>query len=243
MTKRKKTKDLSQHQRAVLAQIKASPAEYVIGIDEVGVGCWAGPIAVGGVVLQKGWAHPAVVDSKSFKQNRKKMAKVLLEVVYPAALNRCLMSHPADVIDVMGVEASRQHLTEAAGIWLREKYPNSIIVMDGLEPIPIDGSLKGVVAMPGADAHVTAVSAASILAKVSRDLYMMQQHELYPEYGFDTNVGYHSLKHKYALKELGPTPLHRRSFRPVQSIIRERKMISSSPSVPLTAKLWELVNS
>jgi ribonuclease HII len=243
MSKRKKkAPGLSPKQRDALRLIEVSKAEYIIGIDEVGVGSWAGPLVVAGVVLPKGWAHAEVKDSKAFG-SKKSMMRVLLDVVYPAVLARCLLSHPSHTVDEMGVEKSQRLLTESVALFLRERFPDALVVQDGGPAIPIDGSLRGVISLPEADGYVPAVSAASILAKVSRDLFMREQSKVYPEYGFETNAGYHSLKHKLALKEYGPTPLHRRSFSPVRRIMADREALSALPSVPLTATLAELVNS
>ena len=243
MSKRKKKHtEISPKQRDALRKISEFSTEYIIGIDEVGMGCWAGPIAVAGVVVPRGWSHPDVKDSKTFKQNRKRMYRILLEAVYPNVLARCVLSHPANLVDELGIEESQRYLTEGVAVFLRSRYPTALVVQDG-SPVPIDGSLRLVVALPEADALVPAVSAASILAKVSRDMYMIEQSVTYPEYGFETNMGYHSLTHKRALQEHGPTPLHRRSFGPIRRIIRDRQWAENNPSVPLTAKLSELVHS
>ena len=240
--RKKKSTELSPLQRDALKRIEESKAEFIIGIDEVGMGCWAGPMAVAGVVVPKGWTHPDVTDSKEFKQKRVKMLRVLLEAVYPNVLDKCLLSRHAPLLDEYGLEESQRHLTEGVAIMLRRKYPGALVVQDG-SPVPIDGSMRRVIALPKADLHVKAVGAASILAKVSRDQYMIQQSEEYPGYGFETNVGYHSLTHKQALREQGPTPLHRRSFKPVQEIIRDRLFGEQNPPTRLTVPFAELVNS
>ena len=242
MNKRKKSTELSPQQRDALKRIEESTAEFIIGIDEVGMGCWAGPMAVAGVVVPKGWTHPEVTDSKYFKQNRKKMLRILQEAVYPNVLDKCLLSRPAHLLDEYGLEESQRHLTEGVAVMLRQRYPGALVVQDGFA-VPIDGSMRGVIALPQADLHVKAVGAASILAKVSRDQYMIQQSEVYPGYGFETNVGYHSLTHKQALREHGPTPLHRQSFRPVREIIRDRLYAEQNPPTALTVPLAELVDS
>ena len=242
MSKRKNHNELSPLQRDALKRIEESKAEFIIGIDEVGMGCWAGPMAVAGVVVPKGWTHPDVMDSKEFKQKRDKMFRVLLEAVYPNVLDKCLLSRPAHLLDEYGLEASQRYLTEGVAVMLRQRYPGALVVQDGA-PVPVDGSLRRVIALPKADLHVKAVGAASILAKVSRDQNMIQQSKVYPGYGFETNMGYHSLTHKQALREQGPTPLHRRSFRPVKEIIRDRLFGEQNPPTRLTVPFTALVNS
>ena len=76
--------------------------------------------------------------------------------------------------------------------------------------VPSEAIIKG-------DGSIACISAASIIAKQSRDHLMQEMHLRYPQYGFDTNVGYPTKKHRDALKQFGPTPIHRRSFAPVQA--------------------------
>lgn len=231
---------LNQQQVEALERISAHPAEYIIGIDEVGVGCWAGPVVVAGVAVPKNWSDPRVTDSKELSSSRREMA--LQQVILGVARATCVLSQTAADIDRVGIETSKNQLTEGVALFLRERFPGCLIVQDGNRPVAVNGTEKNVVCVVKGDVLVPAVSAASILAKVTRDNYMRQQHQLYPEYGFDTNVGYHSLKHKHALMALGPTPLHRRSFRPVREAISTRKALGEMDSAPLTAKLGELVN-
>lgn len=243
MAKQKRGVGLSSIQREALRQISLSKSEYIIGIDEVGMGCWAGPVVVAGVVLPKAWLHEKVIDSKQYGQRREMMKSVLFEVIYPATLARDLAFFHANEVDEMGVEGARNALTQVVAEDLRRDFPDAVVVQDGLDAIAVGGSLENVVVLPKADVHVPAVSAASILAKVSRDIYMLERHKEYPDYGFDTNVGYHSLKHKLALERRGATPLHRLSFRPVRRILNERSLPAVRLPKPLTATLQELVNS
>jgi ribonuclease HII len=231
---------LNQEQIAALERISSHDADYIIGIDEVGVGCWAGPVVVAGVAVPKGWSDPMVDDSKELSPARRE--KALDEVILPAIAGCCLLSNTAEVIDEIGIELAKTQLTEGVALYLRQRFPGCLIVQDGNRPVAVNGTKKNVVCVVKGDSLVPAVSAASIVAKVTRDRYMREQHELYPDFGFNTNVGYHSLKHKHALMAQGPTPLHRRSFRPVKEAISVRKALGETDSEPLTATLKELVN-
>lgn len=198
-------------QLRALEAINRSEAMHVIGIDESGIGCIAGPIVIAGVVVPKGWSHPAVKDSKLMSRGQR--ARALQEVIYAQDLPTCMLFRHAQEIDEVGVRDSIRQLTEGVALYLRRRFPDALVVQDGEDPVPIDGSNKGVIYLAKADMHVPAVSAASILAKESHDLYMLQQHKLYPHWDFDNNMGYPSLKHRQAVAEHGLSPIHRLSYR------------------------------
>lgn len=211
----KKRLRLSPQQQRVVDRISSSSSEHIIGIDEVGMGSWAGPVVVAAVVLPKSWSHEKVKDSKQL--THKQRMNAWYQHILPNALAYCVLSQDNVAIDKESIQAVHRRLTEAAAIYCRVRYPTGLVVQDGDLPTEIDGSVTRVLWMPKADVVVPAVSAASILAKVSRDLYMKQMAEVYPGYGFETNVGYHSEKHKKGLEQLGLTPLHRRSYKPVKA--------------------------
>lgn len=211
---------LSPQQQSALDKIAASSAEQVIGIDEVGMGCLAGPVVVAAVVLPKGWSHDEVRDSKQL--THRKRLKAWQEHILPNALTYCVLSQPSTAIDAEGIWEVRGRLTEGAAVYCRAKFPSGLVVQDGDIPIEVDGSIRRVVWLPKADQLVAAVSAASILAKVSRDLYMKEAAKTYPGYGFETNVGYFSEKHRAGLEKLGPCPIHRMRFKPVQAYMRAK---------------------
>lgn len=201
---------LNTAQIHALEKIGRSESEYVIGIDEVGIGALAGPIVVGGVVVPKSWSDPAVKDSKllSFKQRSVALQQVIYEHNFPTCI---LFRHSTD-IDADGVAKTLEQLTEGVALYFRRRFPDAIVVLDGDRGMPIDGSTKNVVWLPKADVHVPAVSAASILAKVSRDEYMIKQHEVYPYWGFNHNMGYPSKQHREAIAVRGISPIHRQSY-------------------------------
>ena len=203
----------TNRQKKALKRIASEKYDYIIGIDEVGMGCWAGPIVVAGVVFEKKWKNPKVKDSKTL--THKKRMEVWEKIIDPESEDVCVLSQTAMYIDRMGVEHVRKELTEGIVLYLRHRFPDSIVVQDGLDPVPAYGERR-MLALPKADALVPAVSAASIVAKISRDLHMHWQAQRYPQYGFSTNVGYHSQKHVSGLERHGPCPLHRRSYKPLR---------------------------
>lgn len=220
MGTRKKQVHLTQDQFVGLQRLASSSAKYIIGVDEVGMGSWAGPVVVAGVCMPKSWSHPKVKDSKQMTHNSRQDA--LHKFIYPAALSYVVLSKSSEEIDRLGIKTAHAQLMEGVGLYLRHRFPDALVVEDGDQKIPIhDGQelnngYRGVIAFKKADELVPCVSAASVLAKVTRDLFMKAQAKVYPGYGFETNVGYHSKVHKDALDRWGLTPLHRRSYKPVQ---------------------------
>lgn len=201
----------TRYQQRILQYIKDSAATHVLGVDEVGLGAWAGPVAVAGAVFEKGWLDPQVKDSKLLTHNKRVKA---LEVIFKEASCYCVLFMPSITIDELGVEGARRHLFESVILYCRRRFPTSVAVQDG-ELVEVGGE-ENIVALPKADLLVPAVSAASIIAKVSRDLYMKNLAKTYPYYGFETNVGYHSTAHVAGLEKHGPCPEHRRSYRPLR---------------------------
>lgn len=200
---------MKPEQLNALEKINRADATHIIGIDEVGIGALAGPIVVGGVVVPKGWSDPHVKDSKLLSFNQRAIA---LEIIRAQKFEMCTCFRWAADIDKEGVTHSLSQLTEGVALYLRRRFPSSIVVLDGNRPTRIDGSLADVVWLPKADIHVPAVSAASIVAKVARDTHMIEQHKLYPEWGFDHNVGYPSKQHREAIAIHGLCPIHRQSY-------------------------------
>lgn len=181
----------------------------ILGIDEVGRGPWAGPLVVGAVVL--GCEIEGLTDSKKLSAKRREM--LALEIHEKATAVGLGWVH-ADEIDQFGLS---QALIEATKRAVGEiTVPYHEIIIDGTINF-LAGTGKGsyVTLMKKADLLVPSVSAASIVAKVARDVYMQKQHEMYPDYGFDTHVGYGTAAHRKAIDVFGVTPLHRLSFAPL----------------------------
>ncbi|HSX34008.1 MAG TPA: ribonuclease HII [Candidatus Saccharimonadales bacterium] len=182
----------------------------IVGIDEVGRGCWAGPVVAGAVLL--GEPIKGLNDSKKLtrKQRERLDAEIRLQAV---AFGLGWVS--ASELDAVGLTEAVRLAMERALAQIHADY----------DELVIDGNLNYFAANPraraviAADSSVPAVSAASIIAKVARDRFMAQQSRLFPGYSFDRHVGYGTAAHLAALQSLGLCELHRRSFKPIQAFI------------------------
>jgi ribonuclease HII len=201
--------------------------DVILGIDEVGYGAWAGPLMVGGVIVPHAWEHPEIKDSKSISERKREKAfKVFQGTGYPYVVMQCSSS----VVDRMGAKQALMSLNMAAARELSELLPTGarfVLVMDGVDQaadhIAVTGIMQGVViAAAKADAAFAAVSAASIVAKVTRDAWMREYHMCYPYYDWESNKGYGSKKHVAALEQYGPCDLHRASYKPIQRFYGSR---------------------
>jgi len=180
--------------------------DAVIGIDEVGRGAWAGPLVVGAVSLRRD--VPGLKDSKLLTAMKR---QELNEAIYQAASFVGLgWVSPAEVDD-LGLTAATALGCQRA---LDKVEPlGQKIIMDGKINYLADSEFTNVECLVKADARVPAVSAASIVAKVARDEYMRKTALEYPEYGFETHVGYGTGYHQSAVETYGLTPLHRWTYK------------------------------
>ncbi len=188
-----------------------SDTDLIIGVDEVGRGCWAGPLVVGLVILNDN--IPGLADSKALSSVVRR--RLAVEIKATARVAELGWVEPAE-IDELGLTAATTLAIERA---LEKCGPIAYdhIVIDGSVNF-LPGNPKTII-IPKADSLVPAVSAASILAKVARDDFMAQQAEIYQAYGFEKHVGYGTKLHRDALQLHGLTPLHRQSFRPIQAVL------------------------
>ena len=203
-------------QQLALEKIAASLSTTVIGIDEVGMGCWAGPVTVAGVVVPKGWDAEGVEDSKSLSPRQRKKAEGTIKA---QALSYAIFSASHEEVDRQGVGSTRDRLTEQVALQLLQPFPDALIVQDGEVPAVIGARPQNMVWLAKADVLVPAVSAASILAKVCRDEFMVAMSRLYPGYAFERNMGYGVPAHIAGLRKLGPCPIHRISYKPVKRFL------------------------
>ena len=182
----------------------------ILGVDEVGRGPWAGPLVVGAVVLG-GTPIDGLTDSKKLSKKRR---EELAELIYQHAAGIGIGWVHADELDAIGLSEALKLATIRAVSQVSATYHE--IIIDGTVNFLKETS-KGeyVTTLKKADLLIPSVSAASIIAKVARDIYMEEQDVLYPEYGFKRHVGYGTAAHRAAIEELGVTPLHRLSFAPL----------------------------
>lgn len=184
----------------------------MIGIDEVGRGCWAGPMLV--VAARQTYELPAgLKDSKLLsKKNREKFASLLSE--------SCIFGEgwvTAREIDKIGLSEALKLASSRALENLNALHDEEIILDGNINYCPV--LYKNVNVVVRADSLYPIVSAASIYAKVRRDAYMAHMSKKYTAYGFEEHVGYGTKKHLEALKQMGPCLLHRYSYKPVRECI------------------------
>jgi len=187
-----------------------------VGIDEVGRGCWAGPLVAGAVMLPADFRLEdcplALRDSKKLSKKQREAATAWIhENAVAIGLG---WVWPAD-IDKLGITTSVKRAMELALAEIGESYDQ--VIIDG--NINYFADNPKAIAIIKADDSVPAVSAASIVAKVARDTYMAELGEQYAGYGFDKHVGYGTAAHIAALKALGVSDIHRRSYKPIQALL------------------------
>ncbi len=190
----------------------------ILGIDEVGRGPLAGPLVIGAVILpseEKPWFSELKDSKKLSTKKREKLSALILEESATG-----LGWVPATELDQIGISKALELAVYRAVKSIQALHePFSQIIIDGkvnfLKHTPLE---KYVSTCVKADALIREVSAASIIAKVARDHYMVQLAEKYPAYGFDKHVGYGTKAHLSAIYQYGLTPEHRKSFEPCKSL-------------------------
>ena len=177
----------------------------ICGIDEAGRGPLAGPVVVAGVIMPENSMIEGVNDSKKVSEKKR---EILYDKILEEAISYSVAIIGQDIIDEINIlNATKQGVTNVIkGLDITPE----LIIIDALEHIntngvPYKSIIKG-------DAKCYSISAASIIAKVTRDRIMRQWEEIYPQYGFSQHKGYGTAKHISAIKEYGLCPIHRKSF-------------------------------
>ncbi len=184
-----------------------------VGIDEVGRGAWAGPLVVGAVILNPEQPIGGLMDSKLLLKNTRELLAGLIN--HQATAVGLGFVAPNEV-DSLGLTAATTLACQRALEQISAAY-DEIIIDGSINYLPNEPKARAVIK---ADNSIPAVSAASIVAKVARDQYMCELAQAHPLFGFDRHVGYGTLAHRQALKLHGITILHRKSFRPIQTLLK-----------------------
>ena len=176
----------------------------IAGIDEVGRGPLAGPVMAGAVILPKD--HPILYLNDSKKLTEKKREELHDVIMKEAVAVGIGMASEARIDEINILNATYEAMREAIG----KLAPQPDILLNDAVKIP-GVSIRQVPIIKG-DAKSVSIAAASIVAKVTRDRLMAEYEKIYPGYGFAKNKGYGTAEHIAAIKEIGPCPIHRRSF-------------------------------
>lgn len=178
----------------------------IAGVDEAGRGCLFGPVFAAAVILDPGRPIEGLADSKTLAPERR---LELADLIRQRSIAWAVASASAAEIDQINIRQASRLAMQRAVASLRP--PCDYLLVDALQldwPAPQQALIKG-------DAQVACIAAASILAKTERDALMAELDSQFPGYGLARHKGYGTAEHLDALRRLGPTPFHRRTFAPV----------------------------
>ena len=193
---------------------------HVAGVDEVGRGPLCGPVTAAAVILDPACLPTGLNDSKKLSPARR---LDLAETIRDSALAHAVAHATVEEIDRLNILRASQLAMCRALAALAPSAGHALV--DG-NLLPADLPCPGTAVVKG-DGRVLSIAAASILAKVARDSLMVDLAQQHPGYGWERNAGYPTRDHLEALRNLGVTPHHRRSFRPVHNILYQDKTITS----------------
>ncbi len=190
------------HERAALSEGYLR----IAGVDEVGRGPLAGPVTAAAVILDPGNIPEGLNDSKKLSAARR---AILCEAIHASAEASVAHASVAEIDQLNILRAA--HLAMERAIAALDPQPD-LVLIDGNLILPARAIVRGV-------AVSVSIAAASIVAKIRRDQIMWDLAQQFPGYGWERNAGYPSKSHREALLNLGVTPHHRRSFKPVHNIL------------------------
>ena len=187
--------------------------EIVAGVDEAGRGPLAGPVSVAAVILPHDLCLPKLNDSKKLSA---KVREELFDEIQEKAIAVGTALIDAQTIDRVNIyQATINGMYEA--IFSLQPEPQEVLI----DAVPLENLPMASQSIIKGDAKSASIAAASIIAKVTRDRLMDEYDKIYPEYGFAQHKGYGTAQHIEALKKYGPCLIHRRSFEPVRSLVRD----------------------
>ena len=193
--------------------------KIIAGVDEVGRGPLAGPVTAAAAILPADYDLPGLADSKKVSEKKR---DILFDAIKEQAVSYAIaMASPEEIDEINILQASllaMQRSVEGLSI-----TPDKIEV-DGIHEPKFDGEIQTII---GGDNLVPCIMAASILAKVARDRLMVAYENEYPGYGLAKHKGYPTAQHMQALNDLGITPIHRKSFKPVKRTMEKYANITT----------------
>lgn len=194
--------------------------KFLIGVDEAGRGPLAGPVVAAAVCLPVGYELAGLNDSKKLTTKKR-------EGLYPEIIRSCISYgvgfSSSEVIDEINIlQATKEAMLKAIELCERRGKEDLLVLIDGNQPLQTDRKQKTVVK---GDSLSVSIAAASVIAKVMRDRWMVIADKCWPEYGFKGHKGYGTKAHLQALQKCGPCPIHRMSFKPVTNCIRDEKTL------------------
>ncbi len=192
----------------------SSKVHLIVGVDEAGRGPLAGPVCAAAVLFDPSYQNEEINDSKKLSEKKR---EELFDVIKENALGYGIALVSADDIDEYNIyEATKIAMKKAIS---QIKVPYQLIITDAM-PLKLETPVQPIVK---GDAQCLNVAAASILAKVTRDRYMKELDQKYPEYGFAKHKGYGTAFHMEAIKKYGPIEgVHRKTFAPISSYFKEQ---------------------
>ncbi len=187
--------------------------KYIAGVDEAGRGPLAGPVVAAAVILKQGATFKYVNDSKQLTEKQRALALIeIKENALAIGIGICSV----DEIDLINIyRASREAMISAIH---QLKIKPDFLLIDAM-PMEIDIPLLSIIK---GDTLSVSIAAASIIAKTTRDGYMMEMDKLFPMYGFKNHKGYGTKEHLEAIKTYGITPIHRKTYEPIKSLLQKK---------------------
>ena len=187
----------------------------ICGVDEVGRGAIAGPVVAAAVVFPSFSYIKGIKDSKEISPSKR---EEFLIKIYEKAIDIQIGIVGPRIIEEINIRMSSFLAMRRAIYKLKLRTDFDVVLIDGYPPLWDDLNIVGIVK---GDKKSFSISAASIVAKVTRDRLMRMYHKVYPDFGWITNVGYPTPFHKHAIRWFGVSPIHRRTFKPVFDVINE----------------------
>ena len=182
----------------------ANGRKIIAGVDEVGRGPLAGPVCVCAVIMPLDNIIEGIDDSKKVSEKKRNL---FAEQIKKTAISYSISWIDEKIIDEINIlEATKLAMKRAIE---NLKPKPDIVLIDAISKLDVDVPIRGIIK---GDSKSYSIGAASILAKVERDNFMIKLAEEYPEYGFEKHKGYGTKQHIDILKQIGPCPYHRKSF-------------------------------